>query len=212
MLSDTPPERDIEWTEAGVEGSWRFTQRIWRLINEAAALPVTGADADAAGLRRLTHKTIAAVTDDLNNLRFNRAIARVYELANGLGAALQDKVDQAARSNAIREMAETLVLCFAPMMPHLAEECWKVLGADRAVVNTPWPKAEPALVAEDEVTIAVQVNGKRRDEIRVAKGLDRQVLEKLVLELEGVKRALDGKMPNKFIVVPDRIVNIVCLT
>ena len=206
MLSDTPPERDIEWTESGAEGSWRFTQRLWRLVGEAAALPKSSHGPEGLELRRLTHRSIAAVTDDLTNLRFNRAIARIYELANGLGAAIA-KPGQAA---AAREAAETLILLFAPMMPHLAEECWAVLGHEKAVVDTPWPEADQILVREDEVTMAIQVNGKRRDEIRVVKGATRETLEPIVLGLDSVKRALDGKPVNKFIVVPDRIVNIVC--
>ena len=157
-------------------------------------------------LRRLTHRTIVAVTDDLENLRFNRAIARIYELANGLGAAIAKPGQQAA----VREAAEIMVLLFAPMMPHLAEECWAVLGHRVAVVDTPWPAPDAELIRIDEVTLAVQVNGKRRDEIKVAKGATRETLEPLVLAMDSVKRALDGKPVNKFIVVPDRIVNIVC--
>jgi leucyl-tRNA synthetase len=202
MLSDTPPERDIEWTSAGAEASWRFVQRIWRLVNDATVQPksnLIGAD-----LRRTTHKVIAAVTDDLENLRFNRAIARIYELSNAIQTGLQ------ANDGAVEEAMKTMVLLMAPMMPHLAEECWAVLGGKDTVVNTPWPKAEAALLVDDEVTLAVQVNGKRRDEIRVPKGSTRDLLEPLVLQLEGVKRALDGKPVTKFIVVPDRIINIVC--
>ncbi len=202
MLSDTPPERDIEWTSAGAEASWRFVQRIWRLVGEAAQMPRGGKD--VTELRRITHKVIAAVTDDLENLRFNRAIARIYELSNGLQAGLQ------SADPAVREAADTMVLLMAPMMPHLAEECWTVLGHQVTVVNTPWPKPEDSLLVDDHVTLAVQVNGKRRDEIRVPKGSTKEYLEPLVMALEGVKRALDGKPVIKFIVVPDRIINIVC--
>lgn len=211
MLSDTPPERDIEWTDAGAAGAWRFTQRLWRMANETAALAV-GAMHDDKGkpLRQVTHRTIAAVTDDLMNLRFNRAIARLYELSNAVGSALQKSERSSGESAALWEAAEALVLLFAPMMPHLAEECWKVLGHDVAVVDSAWPKADPALTAMDEVTMAIQVNGKRRDEVRVPKGATRELLEPMVLALESVIRALDGKPVTKFIVVPDRIVNIVC--
>ena len=202
MLSDTPPERDIEWTSAGAEASWRFVQRIWRLVNDAAT-HATGNHA-ATDLRRATHKVIAAVTDDLENLRFNRAIARIYELSNALQAGL------AAKDYAVREAADALVLLMAPMMPHLAEECWAVLGHSTTVVDTAWPQAEAALLVDDHVTLGIQVNGKRRDEIRVPKGSTKEVLEPMVMVLEGVKRALDGKPVIKFIVVPDRIVNIVC--
>ncbi len=202
MLSDTPPERDIEWTSAGAEASWRFVQRIWRLVNDAASHAV--GNHAVTDLRRSAHKAIAAVTDDLENLRFNRAIARIYELSNALQAGLT------AHDSAVREAADALVLLMAPMMPHLAEECWAVLGHATTVVDTPWPKAEAALLVDDHVTLGIQVNGKRRDEIRVPKGSTKEVLEPMVLALEGVKRALDGKPVAKFIVVPDRIVNIVC--
>ncbi len=206
MLSDTPPERDIEWTEGGAEGAWRFTQRIWRLVNDATAY---GGGADAAAsleLRRAAHKSLHAVTEDLSSLRFNRAIARVYELANALGTALAaGKAD----APAVREAAEFLVLMAAPMVPHLAEESWQAMGKAGFVVDTPWPKADPSLVADDQVTIAVQVNGKRRDEITVARDLDPKQVEALVLKLESVSRALEGRPVKKVIVVPGRIANIV---
>jgi leucyl-tRNA synthetase len=203
MLSDTPPERDIEWTTGGVEGAWRFVQRVWRLVHESAEAKGT---ADGLTLRRTTHKAIAAVTDDLNNLRFNRAIARIYELSNALGTALQSGVD----AKAIVEAAKTMIILSAPMMPHLAEECWKAINGGGAVVDTPWPKADAALIVDDQVTMAIQINGKRRDEITVAKGLGKAELEPVVLAREAVIRVLDGKPVKKFIVVPDRIINIVC--
>ena len=128
MLSDTPPERDIEWTEAGAEGAWRFTQRIWRLVNDAAAHAGGGDAAASLELRRAAHKALHAVTEDLSALRFNRAIARIYELANALGAALAaGKADAAA----VEEAAEFLVLMSAPMMPHLAEESWQAMRQAR---------------------------------------------------------------------------------
>jgi leucyl-tRNA synthetase len=213
MLSDTPPERDIEWTESGVEGAWRFTQRIWRLVNEAAACQgrnVAAPQGSVLQLRKLAHRSLHSVTEDLKHLRFNRAIARIYELANGLGSALQSEAIDVPLAAAIREGAEIMVLSMAPMMPHLAEECWQILGHDRPVVNTPWPKADLALVEEDEVTIAVQVNGKRRDEIRLAKGAPKERVEEAVMKLDSVTRATVGLTVRKVIVVQDRIVNVVC--
>ena len=209
MLSDTPPERDLEWTESGAEASWRFIQRIWRLVNDIAALPKAAPDMNAAGLelRRTCHRAVAAITDDLSNLRFNVAISNVYKVANAIAAAL---VAPEKSSGALHEAGEFLTLLIAPMMPHLAEECWLALGHKTPVVDTPWPKSNPALVAQDDVTIAVQVNGKRRDELTVAKGLDKSVLEAQVLALENVVRAMEGKPAKKVIIVPDRIVNIVC--
>jgi leucyl-tRNA synthetase len=209
MLSDTPPERDVEWTSGGAEGAWRFTQRIWRLINDAASRRPAAAHGEAGlAVRQTSHRTLAALTDDLSHLRFNRAIARIYELSNAIGAAL-NAPRQPALDTAIIEAAEIMALIMAPMMPHLAEECWQVLGHKAAVVDTPWPKADPALVAQDTLTIAIQVNGKRRDEVTIAKDLPQQELEKLVLQLETVKKTMEGRPARKVIIVPNRIVNIV---
>jgi leucyl-tRNA synthetase len=208
MLSDTPPERDIEWTDAGAEGCWRFVNRIYRFCSEAEGLPPVGtpvsADDEASkALRQAVHKAIAAVTDHLEHLRFNSAVAQMYTLANAIGAA--DKAGPAAR----REALEAIVLLSAPMMPHLAEECWKALGHDTLVAETPWPRHDPALTASDSVTLAIQVNGKRRGEITMPKNADNKAVEAAALADEGVVRALEGKAPRKIIVVPNRIVNIV---
>ncbi|HWU55156.1 MAG TPA: leucine--tRNA ligase [Rhizomicrobium sp.] len=208
MLSDTPPERDIEWTDAGAEGCWRFVQRVWRLCTEAQGLPEPGTavsadDEVSKALRQATHKATQAVTDHLEHLRFNSAVAQLYTLANVIGSA--DKANPAAR----REALEALVLLSAPMMPHLAEACWQALGHTRLVAETAWPKYDPSLTASDSVTIAIQVNGKRRGEITVAKNADNKDVEAAALADDGVKRSLDGKAPKKVIVVPNRIVNIV---
>jgi leucyl-tRNA synthetase len=207
MLSDTPPERDIEWTDAGAEGCWRFVQRVWRLATETPGLPLVGiapsSDDASKPLRQAAHRAIAAVTDDLDNLRFNRAVAQIYTLSNAIAGA--DKADGSVR----REAIEALVLLCAPMMPHLAEQCWKELGHFTLVAEMPWPKYDPALTAFDSVTIAIQVNGKRRAEISMAKDADSKDVETAALAEDGVKRALDGKAPKKVIVVPNRIVNIV---
>ena len=208
MLSDTPPERDIEWTDAGAEGCWRFVQRVWRLASEAEGLPAPGTrpvatDEVSAALRQSAHKAIAAVTEDLAGLRFNRAVAQLYMLSNALANA--PKADPAVR----REALEALVLLAAPMMPHLAEECWRALGHRTLVAETPWPTHDAALLKSDTVTIAIQVNGKRRGEVVVARDADNKTVEAAALAEEGVKRALDGAAPKKVIVVPGRIVNIV---
>jgi leucyl-tRNA synthetase len=202
MLSDTPPERDIEWTDEGAAGCWRFVQRIWRLVDEAGEIAALGTKADGASdLRRAVHRAIAAVTDDVEHLRFNRAVAQVYTLAGAIDA----NASPADR----REALETLVLLIGPMMPHLAESCWQVLGHTTLIADTAWPKADPALVKSDTVTIAVQVNGKRRGEITVAAGADEASVKDAALKDEGVARALEGKAPKRIIVVPQRIVNIV---
>jgi leucyl-tRNA synthetase len=208
MLSDTPPERDIEWTNAGAEGCWRFVNRIYRLCTESEGMPAPGTpftatDEATKTLRQAVHKAIAAVTDHLEHLRFNSAVAQLYTLANAIGSA--EKADGAAR----REALEAIVLLSAPMMPHLAEECWKELGHTKLVAETPWPKHDPSLTASDSVTLAIQVNGKRRGEITMPKDADAALVEAAALADDGVIRALEGKAPKKVIVVPNRIVNIV---
>jgi leucyl-tRNA synthetase len=213
MLSDTPPERDIEWTESGVAGAWRFTQRLWRLVNEIAELPNSETASDrssvALQLRRTIHQSLHAVSLDLEGLRFNRAIARIYELTNALTQALGSEGKQAVPTAVLHEGARILVQMFAPMMPHLAEEAWKVLAMPGLVALARWPMPDPDLLVEETVTIAVQVNGKRRDEVTLKKGLPAAEVESIVLELDKVRRALDGKSVRKIIVVPDRIANVV---
>ena len=196
MLSDSPPERDLAWSEAGIEGAWRFVQRVWKL----AQTPVEAAGDDAA-LTRLTHKTIAALTDDLERLHFNKAVARLYELAG----AIERAPASAARSASIG----TLLLLASPMIPHLAEAGWAARGTSGLIADAAWPVADPAFAVDDAVTIAVQVNGKLKDTLTAPKGLGRDAVEALVLDLDKVRRALDGKAPRKVIVVPDRLVNLV---
>jgi leucyl-tRNA synthetase len=208
MLSDTPPERDIEWTDAGAEGCWRFVQRIWRLASESEGLPPPGTavvanDETSKALRQAAHKAIAAVTEDLEHLRFNRAVAQLYTLANVIGGA--EKADPSVR----REALEAIVLLSAPMMPHLAEACWQALGHAKLVAETPWPKYDPALTATNLVTYPVQVNGKLRVSFQIERDTNQKTVEERALGFEEVKRALDGKTPKKVIVVPNRIVNIV---
>ncbi len=214
MLSDTPPERDIEWTEAGVAGAWRFTQRLWRLIRDVARLPSNGAaDSGAAtrsaALRRSVHQGLHAVSQDIEGLRFNRAIARIHEMTNTLSEAMQQPVAARAHHTVMREAAKILVQTFAPMMPHLAESCWHALGCQGLVAQAPWPKPDPKLLVETTVTIAVQVNGRRRDEVTIRKGLTSSEVEQIVLRLDNVQKAVEGRPVKKIIVVPDRIANVV---
>jgi len=218
MLSDSPPERDIEWTEEGVQARWTFVQRLWRLIGEAAALaaaagtprPTSFGDA-ALAVRKAAHGALAKVSDDIERLRFNRCVAHIYEFANALQAALanQSGAAPADLAWALREAAEIMVQLFHPMMPHLAEECWAMLGHDTLVALAPWPEVEPALLVEDTVTLPVQVNGRKRGDVTVARDADAAAVEAAVLALEAVQRALEGKAPKKVIVVPQRIVNVV---
>ncbi|MDJ0511901.1 MAG: leucine--tRNA ligase [Methyloceanibacter sp.] len=216
MLSDTPPERDIEWTTGGVDGAHRFLQRVWRLTGEVAQKGAPAGtpcpadiDAEALDLRRATHKTIAAVTSAVERLRFNSAVAQIYELANAVSSGLQAKSPSEGLSFALREAAEVLVLLAAPMVPHLAEECWKILGNQGLVAEQPWPEAESALLTEDSVTIAVQVNGKRRGELTIARDAAKEDIEAAALALDAVARAIEGREIRKIVVVPQRIVNVV---
>ncbi len=197
MLSDSPPERDLPWSVAGLEGCARFVQRLWRLFGQYDSA-VAGTD---QGLDRQVHRTIAAVAEDIAALGFNKAVARIYELTN----ATEKAAPSASRSAAIR----TILLLVAPMMPHLAEEAWAQIGEAGLIADAAWPEVDPALLVDDEVTIAVQVLGKLRDTLTVAKGLPREELEALALASEKVQRALDGKAVKKVIVVPDRLVNLV---
>ena len=196
MLSDSPPDRDLEWSVAGIEGAARFVQRVWRL----ASAPVVGEGADEA-LRRKLHKAIAAVGEAIEGLQFNKAVAQLYELASA--------IEKSPPSGDRAEATVSLVRLIAPMAPHLAEEAWEALGQEGLVANAAWPKHDPAMLIENQVTIAVQVNGKLRDTITVARGIDRAEAEALALSSEKVRRQLAGSAPRKVIVVPDRLVNIV---
>jgi leucyl-tRNA synthetase len=196
MLSDSPPERDLEWSEAGIEGAWRFIQRLWRLASE----PGEGAGGDKT-LDRKLHQTIAAVGANIEGLNFNKAVANIYELAN----AIEKAAASASRVAAI----ETLTRLVAPMAPHVAEEAWASAGREGLIADAPWPEADPALLIEDEVTIAIQVNGKLRDTLTAPKGAAKDALEAMALGSDKIVRILEGNAPRKVIVVPDRLVNIV---
>ncbi len=200
VLSDSPPERDVEWTESGVEGSWRFVQRIWRLVNEALDEPAM--NAGSSPLEKVAHRALDAVGSDIEALRFNRAVARVHELVNAIGTAQ-------AKGETTRPAVDILVRIMAPMMPHLGEECWHLLGHDGLVMDAPWPEADPALLKDDTITLPVQVNGKKRDEIAVAVDASKADIEAAALAADGVVKSLDGQAPKRVIVVPGRIVNVV---
>ena len=196
MLSDSPPERDLEWSESGIEGCWRFVQRLWRIATAVR----TGGDRDVM-LDKLVHKTIAGVTSDIDALAFNKAVARLYALANAI---------EKAKPGASRdEAARTIVLLVSPMLPHIAEEIWAQWGEGGLIADAAWPVADPALLVDDEVTIAVQVMGKLRDTLTVAKDIAQPELEALALASANVQRALDGAPVKRVIVVPGRLVNIV---
>jgi leucyl-tRNA synthetase len=216
MLSDSPPERDVIWTEEGVQGAWRFVQRLWRLMGEIARVgapqsrPATFGP-QALAVRKAAHRALANVSDDIARLRFNRCVAHIYEFAN----ALSDAIGSAETAPgpdfawALRESGDILVRLFHPMMPHLAEECWAALGHETLVATEAWPEAEAALLVENTVTLPVQVNGKKRADVTVPRDAGKEAVEAAVLALDAVIKALDGKGPKKVIVVPQRIVNVV---
>ena len=196
MLSDSPPERDLPWSEAGIEGCARFVQRLWRLFAQYDGA-ATGED---KAIDRKAHQTVQAVAQDIEALGFNKAVARIYELTG----AIEKAAPSTSRSAAIR----ALLLLVAPMMPHLAEEAFARFS-EGLVADAAWPAVDPALLVDDEVTVAVQVKGKLRDTLTVAKGTAREELERLALASDKVQRALDGAEVKKVIVVPDRLVNLV---
>ncbi len=213
MLSDSPPERDLDWTDAGVDGAFRYVNRLWRMVvDPGIALPAPGAAAPGAfgpaakKVRQQTHKTIALVGDDLDRFHFNKAVARIRELSNALA---EFPATEAGAGWVLREGLETLVRLIGPMMPHLGEELWSELGHGDLLVESGWPEADPSLLVEDSVTMAVQVNGKLKGTLELAKDTDNSTAEAAALALPGVAALLGGKPPRKVIVVPNRIVNVV---
>ena len=213
MLSDSPPERDMEWTDAGVEGAWRFTQRLWRLVTENLEQIAPGRTPAPANLgpaaleaRRIVHKTVHAFSDDLEKFRFNRAVARIHELSNALANFVPN--DDGGRF-VLREALEMLVRLIGPMMPHLAEELWHRLGHESLLADEPWPAADMALVADEQVTLAVQVNGKKRATVSLPMDASESQAQEVALAEPAVQRAMDGKTARKVIVVKNRIVNVV---
>ncbi|MBE1204655.1 leucine--tRNA ligase [Aminobacter carboxidus] len=217
VLSDSPPERDVVWTEAGVEGAHRFVQRVWRLVSESAEMLAkveakAAGEGDAGAVSKAAHKALKSVGEDIGKLAFNKAVARIYELTNTLQGPLADAAAGKASAemvSALREAVEILIVMIAPMMPHLAEECWAALNGEGLVADRPWPTFDATLIVDNEITYPVQINGKKRADLTIARDADQLTVEKAALALEAVQKALDGKSPRKVIVVPQRIVNVV---
>ncbi len=213
MLSDSPPDRDLEWSDAGIDGAWRFTSRLWRMVTQPKTPFAADDEPSPASLapeaekaNRAIHRTVAAVSLDLDRFRFNKAVARIRELVN-----LLDELDGDAIGVpwVLRQGFETVVRLIGPMMPHLAEELWSNLGHDILLADTPWPEIDEALLVEENVTVAVQVNGKLRGTLDLPKDSDNEAAQAAALVLDNVTKAVAGKPVRKVIVVPNRIINVV---
>jgi leucyl-tRNA synthetase len=213
MLSDSPPDRDLDWTEAGIEGAWRYINRLWRMISEpnvpigalGVAIP-SDLSEESEKVRRSVHQTVHAVSDDLDKFHFNKAVARIRELTNALDGMSSDNW---GASWVYRDGMETVVRLIGPIIPHIAEEMWQALGHKKLVIETPWPNYDEALLVEDSVTVGIQVNGKMRGTIELPKDCDQKTAEDIGLRLDTVVKAIDGKEVRKIIFVPNRILNIV---
>jgi leucyl-tRNA synthetase len=199
ILSDSPPERDLEWTESGIEGAWKYVNRVHKLVTTA---DFNGTGGDTESLRRKIHQTIHTMTEDLDKFHFNKAVARLRELSNALESFKGDGA-------VMKEGVETLVKLMNPLMPHVAEELWQHLGRKTLLAETPWPLADQSLLQSDTVTIAIQVNGKLRATVTLPKDMDMKEAEQAALSEAAVQKAMEGKTPKKVIVVPNRIINVV---
>ncbi|MAP93809.1 MAG: leucine--tRNA ligase [Ponticaulis sp.] len=214
VLSDSPPERDVEWTQSGVEGSWRFAQKVWAVVDalpEGAPAPeadLPSMDDAGQAIRKLTHRSLKAVEDAIESFRFNSAIATVHEWVNGLRKAESETVSDALTAARLESMA-FLAHALVPFMPHLAEECWERIGGKDLVSASSWPKIDASLLKDDSITMPVQINGKKRAEVQVPAEADKDEVEALAFKDPAVEPHLSGKTVRKVIVVPGRIINIV---
>jgi leucyl-tRNA synthetase len=206
VLSDSPPERDVQLSTSGVEGSWRFTHRVWDLFDSLPEADVPCAnEAVALDLMKAAHKAVKAVTEGFEGFRFNAAIAKLYELVTTIRTNDISVVGSQARRDAL----ELLAGLIAPVTPHLAEECWARLGKDGLIAEAPWPQFDPALAQDDAYVMPVQVNGKRRGELLIRVGATEDEIRDAALADEAVKRHLDGVSIRKIVFVPNRILNFV---
>jgi leucyl-tRNA synthetase len=218
VLSDSPPERNVVWTETGIHGAWRFVQRLWRIVNDAEKFSESAPasrpaefSAPALEVRKIAHRALSQVSGNIERLRFNVGVARVYEFARALEAVVANSSEPAPPDLkfAAREAAEILVQLFHPMMPHLAEECWTALGHESLLATQSWPAVEADLLVDDTITLPVHVNGRKRADLTIARDAGNDDIEASVRSLDAIKRALDGRVARKVIIVPQRIVNVV---
>jgi len=205
VMSDSPPERDVEWTAAGAEAAWKHLQRVWRIADEVSGdeeVTPIGVGDEALLLQKATARAITDVTAGIEDFQFNKSVAKLYEFTNVLAKSKAPVLEK-------RDAMKTMAILMTPMTPHLSEEVWSLLGGTGLVSQAPWPKADASLLVEDTVTLPIQVNGKRRSEISVAKDMSKSDVEARALADEQVQKLLDGGTPKKVIVVPGRIVNVV---
>ena len=211
VMSDSPPEKDLEWSEAGLQGVWRYLNRLWQLVHTVASLGTDGGldtlSKKAEEALRLTHKTIKLVTQDFEKYRFNKAIARLRELSNML---FDLDAQSSEEAGVLKFGLKTLCQLLAPIAPHFSEEAWQILGnAEVSILDAGWPQADDALASEDAIVLGVQVNGKLRGELSVASGTSTEDIEAAALKLDVVQKYVQGATPRKVIVVQNRIVNVV---
>jgi leucyl-tRNA synthetase len=215
ILFKAPPEKDLEWDDADVEGQFRFLQRIWRLVEGALARGLSLADGSALAvqdcspaerdLRRAVHTAISAISEDLSgDYQFNTAVSELMKLSNAMGEHLE-----AAGVPVAAEALVSLLILLAPFAPHLAEELWQKLGGSGSVHQQRWPVADPAALIRDTIPLVIQIKGKVRGNLEVPADADKATLEKLALESEVAARWLEGKAPSRVIVVPGKLVNLV---
>ncbi len=214
-LFASPPEKDLDWSDQGVEGCSRFLNRVWRIVSDhldlvqEASLPGRGEvfqGADQA-LHRKTHKTIRKVTEDIDRFHFNTAISAIMELVNSI---YQFESNTQTAPRLLREAIEMVVLTLSPFVPHIAEELWRALGYKESIIKTVWPEYDPVAVAEEEMLVVIQVNGKLRDRMRVPVSLGEEDLKQAALGRERVRAFIEGKEIKRVIVVPKKLVNVVC--
>ena len=201
VMSDSPPERDVEWTTSGVEASWKHLNKVWRLVVDAKN-DITSKNKEDLILERSAHQSINEVTKGIESFSFNKSIANLYDLTNTIS---KSKAGSGAKISALKVLSKLMM----PFTPHIAEEMWEALGELELISKSPWPKANRELLESDDVTIAIQVNGKRRSLITLSKSLEKKEIESLALADENIKKILNGALPRKVIVVPGRIVNVV---
>jgi leucyl-tRNA synthetase len=217
-LFASPPEKDLDWSDQGVEGSARFLNRVWRLFYEqhrplqnVKSLPFgTVLEGDQKSLRQKTHRTIKKVTEDIDRFHFNTAISAIMELVNEIYVSeIKDHKDEISR-RVMREAIETVVILLSPFVPHVSEELWEALGERASVIKTRWPDYDPDAVLEDEVLIVIQVNGRLRDRMTIPASYGEEEVKAWALKSERIRKLVEGKEIKRVILVPKKLVNIVC--